>query len=108
MKVYQTVHAQKQLRELRSFYLEKERYDAYRNLPDAIREARRRIGVDPGGGATYPGPYPRMAAWGYRWIKVHRYWFGGSMRRGYPVITNVFFVTANMPRRVAPDKGALS
>jgi hypothetical protein len=108
MSVYQTVYARKQLRELRAFYLEKERYDAYRNLMNAIREAKRQIEADPYEGAPHPKPYPRLAARGYLWIKVHRYWFGWSMRRGFPVITNVLFVTANMPRRIAPDKGPLS
>lgn len=108
MRIFQTNHARAQIRELRAFYLEKERYDAYRNLLDAIREASRQIEADPYGGAPHPKPYPRIADWGYLWIKVHRYWFGWSMRRGYPVITNVLFVTANMTRRVAPDKGDLS
>ena|SRR5579859_930751 len=105
MAVYQTLHAERQLREFRVFYLEKERYDAYRNLLDAVREAKRQIEADPECGTPYPKPYPRMADWGYLWIKVHHYWFGWSMRRGFPVITNIFYVTADMPGRTEPDDG---
>jgi hypothetical protein len=50
-----------------------------------------------------------MARWGFRWIKVHRYWIAWSMARGYPVVTNVFFDTSAMWRRgrVKADEGDL-
>jgi len=103
--IYETLHAREQVRALRMFYLKKERYDAYRNLIEAIREARVRIDANPTGGAPHPAPYPGMARWGFHWIKARRYWFGWSMARGYPVVTNVFFDTSRMWMRVAPDEG---
>lgn len=37
-----------------------------------------------------------------RWIKVHRYWFGFTMdeRAGHPVVTQLLFDQADMPRRL--------
>jgi hypothetical protein len=46
-----------------------------------------------------------IARWGFRWIKVHRYWFGWSMARGDPLVTNVFYDTSNMSANVASDEG---
>lgn len=106
--IYETHHARNQIRALRAHYLQKERYDAYRNLITAIREARAKIAADPNGGLPHPRPYPGMAKWGFRWIMVHRYWFGWSMSRGYPVVTNVFDATSRMWRRVKPDKGGVA
>jgi hypothetical protein len=74
-------------------------------LLKAIGEAAARIEADPHGGLPHPKPYPGMARWGFRWIKVHRYWFGWSMARGYPVVTNLFFETSGMWARVAADEG---
>jgi len=46
-----------------------------------------------------------MARWGYRWIKVHRYWFGYTVSQGYPVLTNVIYDAADLPGRVKdPDE----
>ena len=72
-------------------------------LIDAAQAAR--IEAAPTGGLAHPKPYPGMAKWGFRWIKVHRYWFGWSMARGYPLVTNIFFETSRMWAHVAPDEG---
>jgi hypothetical protein len=93
------------VRALRAYYLGKERYEAYRNLMNAIRVAAERIEANPTGGVSHPTPYPGMSCWGFRWIKVHRYWLAWSMDRGYPVVTNVLFDTSNMAANVAPDEG---
>ena len=77
--IRQTLFAREQAEALFAFYLERERYQAYRNLLKAIGEAATRIERNPHGGLAYPNPYPGMARWGFRWIKVHRYWFGWSM-----------------------------
>ena len=105
--IYETHHARDQIRALRAYYLNKERYDAYRNLRAAIAEARARIEADPNSGLPHPRPYPAMAKWGFLWIKVHRYWFGWSTWRGYPVVTNVFDATSRMWRRVKRDEGGM-
>jgi len=103
--IRQTLLASDQVKSLLDSYLERGRYAAYRNLLKSILDATEQIEAAPSGGASYPRPYPKMAKWGYRWIKVHRYWFGWSIRRGYPVITNVLFETSRIWGRVEPDEG---
>lgn len=71
----------------------------------AINEASAKIQANPTGGLPHPRPYRGIAKWGFRWIKVHRYWFGWSMARGYPVVTNVFYDTSRMWKRAKPDDG---
>ena len=41
-----------------------------------------------------------MARWGFRWIKVHRYWFGYAVTPDCPVLTNVLYDAADLPDRV--------
>jgi hypothetical protein len=103
--IRQTVFARDQASALFEFYLEKDREQAYENLLKAIAEAASRIEADPTGGLAHPKPYPGMAKWGFRWIKVHLYWFGWSIARGYPLVTNIFFETSRMWARIAPDEG---
>jgi hypothetical protein len=66
-----------------------------------IAEAARAIEAVPALGHSYPRPYPAMARWGFLWIKMHRYWFGWSTNRGYPVVTNILYDQSRMERRVA-------
>jgi hypothetical protein len=58
---------------------------------------------DPTGGRQYPTPYPEVSRWGFRWIKVHRYWFSYVVGRDRLLMTNVLHDTANIPRRVAAE-----
>ena len=94
--IHQTLSAKSQVDDLLDYYLETERYEAYEYLLESIETAATRIEADPSGGVAYPPPYPGMRRWNFRWIKVHRYWFGWSMARGFPVVTNVFFETSAM------------
>ena len=102
--IRQTRHAREQADALLDHYLQNDYEQAYEKLVDAIAEAVALIEANPTGGATYPRPYPSIAAFGFRWIKVHRYWFGWSLIRGYPVLTNVFFDTAFIEGRIQPDE----
>lgn len=63
-------------------------------------EALDRIEADPAAGRPHPRPYPGVARWGYRWIKVHRYWFGYAVAPDGPVLTNVIHDAADLPGRV--------
>jgi len=103
--IRQTLFAQDQAVALSEFYLRKDREQAFLNLRKAIAMAAAQIEADPTGGLSHPRPFPGMAKWGFRWIKVHRYWFGWSMARGYPLVTNIFFESSRMWARVAPDEG---
>jgi hypothetical protein len=77
------------------------RPDAARKLVDSYDEAVRRIEASPRG-LTHPRPYPSLAGYGFRWIKVHRYWFGYSPASP-PVITNIFDETSDIPSRMSVD-----
>jgi hypothetical protein len=51
------------------------RPDAARRLIETYDAALKRIAADPRSRMTHPRPYPSLARYGFRWIKVHRYWF---------------------------------
>jgi len=73
------------------------------------RPAAAKIEAAPSGGGLYPSTYSGVSRWNFRWIKVHRYWFGWSMARGFPVVTNVFYETSAMWKsgRIKADAGDL-
>jgi hypothetical protein len=48
-------------------------------------------------------PDPKLASFGFRWIKVHRYWLGYLPDRD-PVITNILDEVADIPARVSGDR----
>lgn len=99
----QTPAASRQVEALVEHFNEKRRFEAADRLMAAIETAAARIEAAPNGGHPAPRPYPRLAHLGFRWIKEHRYWFGWSMAKGYPVLTNVFYDTASIESRAAPD-----
>lgn len=100
-----TQHAVVQVEALLDHYLGDEKYEAYSNLLAAVENARDRIEADPDRGKRYPSNYPTMARWRFLWLNEGSYWFGWTDARGYPVITNVFYETTRMWRRVMPDDG---
>ena len=102
--IRQTRSAERQARALFRHYIENDRPAAHRNLTLAIRIAVRRIAAAPDAGAPFPTPYPDMASWEFRWIKVHRYWFAWSTAKGYPVLTNILYDESDMPNRVIRDE----
>jgi len=51
------------------------RPDAARKLIETYDLAVDRIGAGPTSWLTHPRPYPDLARYGFRWIKIHRYWF---------------------------------
>jgi plasmid stabilization system protein ParE len=92
--------AQQQVWELIEHYVEHEQRLAVQYLLQAVDEAKHRIAENPGIGAAFPKPYPTVAASGHRWFKVHRYWFAFRTAGSKATITNVFFDTADIVRRV--------
>jgi plasmid stabilization system protein ParE len=91
------------LDELVEHYIARERDQAIVNLSRALDVARARIEGDTGGGRLYPTPYPNVARWRFRWIKVHRYWFAYAVGEDRLIITNVLHDTANIPQRVEAE-----
>lgn len=55
---------------------------------------------------AHPRPYPQLASIGFRWIKVHRYWFGHLPDQD-PVITNILDEVADIPARVSGDQNPI-
>ena len=51
----------------------------------------------------YPRPYPRLAEYEFRWIKVHRYWFG-YLAEADPIIVNILDETSDIPRHLSLDR----
>ncbi|HLY55478.1 MAG TPA: hypothetical protein VKS60_07980 [Stellaceae bacterium] len=105
--IRQTSAAGAQIDALLRHFIGKDRPEAYARLLQAIENAVARIEANPRGGAPYPSPYRGVRKWGYRWIKEHRYWFGWSTVRDYPVITNVIFETSDIRGRIEPDSEEL-
>ncbi len=95
--IRQTRAAAAQIEALLEHFLTRDRDAATRNLLRAVREALDRIEADPAVGRPHPGPYPGVARWGYRWIRVRRYWFGYAMAPDGPVLTNVIYDAADLP-----------
>jgi plasmid stabilization system protein ParE len=73
-----------------------------RRLIETYDAALARIAAEPRSWRTHPRPYPDLARYGFRWIKLHRYWFAWHPGPP-PVITNIFDETADIPRRASDD-----
>jgi hypothetical protein len=87
---------------LRSMSRRPARPDAAGRLIETYDEAVLRIEAGPRAWLTHPRPYPALAVYGFRWIKVHRYWFGYAPGAP-PVITNIFDEASDMPRQISAD-----
>lgn len=80
-------------------YEAKGRIEAAINLLNALERAKLRIANVPDVGLEAPRPYPGLKRLGRRWIIEGRYWISYSLTVP-PVISGVFYVTANIPKRV--------
>jgi hypothetical protein len=79
------------------------RPDAARRLIAAYGLAVEVIARGPEGSFGHPRPYPELAVYGFRWIKIHRYWFG-YLPAKEPIITNILDAAADIPAHVAADR----
>lgn len=102
-----TLTAGRQLDALLDHYIALDRPEAVDRLVDALHAALARIKADPTGGKPFPAGVRDAARWDYRWIKVHRYWFGHSSHRGVPVVTNILYEAADIPGRIAAEDDGL-
>gem|GEM_PF-1636442 len=78
------------------------RPDAARKLIETYDAAVEQIASGPRSWLTHPRPYPEIARYGFRWIKIHRYWFAYQPAQS-PVITNIFDEAGDIPRQVSVD-----
>lgn len=78
------------------------RPDAARQLIESYDEAVQQIEAGPDRWLTHPRPYPTLTRYGFRWIKIYRYWFGYAPGMP-PVITNIFDKSGDMERHASAD-----
>jgi plasmid stabilization system protein ParE len=76
---------------------------AAHRLVEAYEAAIAQIAAGPTSSRTHPRPYPALASYGFRWIKVHRYWFG-YVPGADPVVTNILDEAADIPAHVSADQ----
>ena len=76
---------------------------AARRLIDAYEAAVEVIASGPRISYSHPRPYPQLALFGFRWIKVHRYWIGYLPDQD-PIITNILDEVADIPAYVSGDR----
>ncbi len=84
---------------LMEHYEAKRRPQAALNLLHALDRAKERIASAPHRGLEAPRPYPTLKRRGRRWIIEGRYWISYSLASP-PVISGVFYVTADIPNRI--------
>jgi hypothetical protein len=90
--------------EIAEYYENEGRYEALIYLRESVVRARSEIGKDPNQYSSYPSTYRKLAKLGLRWRKFHRYWFGWTMSRGFPVVISFDYDENDMPRRIMPDR----
>ena len=81
------------------------RPEAARRLIEAYDGAVERIRAGQDSTLPHPRPYPDLARYGFRWIKVHRYWFS-YLPAASPVITNVFDEAGDIPTHISDESVA--
>jgi hypothetical protein len=79
------------------------RPQAARRLIEAYEAAVGLIESGPRISFSHPRPYPELVSFGFRWIKVHRYWFG-YLTSKYPIITNILDEVADIPAHLSGDR----
>jgi len=84
---------------------ESTRPQAARKLIEAYAVAIDQIAMGPTAWLTHPRPYPELAHYGFRWTKIHRYWFG-YLAAADPIITNILDETANIRRPWSCDSSS--
>jgi plasmid stabilization system protein ParE len=94
-----TPEAEAQVDRLIQHYEAKERLQAAVNLLHALERAKERIASAPEAGLAAPRPYPSLKRLGRRWIIEGRYWISYSLTTP-PVISGVFYATADIPSRI--------
>jgi plasmid stabilization system protein ParE len=92
-----TSGAEEQRDRLLSYYKQKKYYEAGQYLLGAVDKAIEYIGLNPNGGKTHPTSYPQVKIYGYRWVKVHIYWFSWAVVDDDLVITNILWERGDIP-----------
>jgi hypothetical protein len=91
--------AEFQIDQLIAHFEAKARIGAAINLLNAIERAKQRSIRAPGDGLEAPRPYPALKRAGRYWLVEGRYWISYSLVTP-PVISGVYYVTADIPARL--------
>jgi plasmid stabilization system protein ParE len=96
-----TAEAERQVTDLVRHYLDRQRVEAATRLIEAVEAAVTAVDQPMTRWSDAPRPYPQLAAAGFRWIKVHRYWIAYKPDpAAQPLIHHVLFDGANIPGRI--------
>jgi plasmid stabilization system protein ParE len=95
-----SAEAEYQLDDLLAHYEWLDRIEAAQKLMLVLEQASIRILGSPHSGALAPGPYPVLAKYGLRWIKVGPYWIAYEVATRATII-GVFYETADIPNRLS-------
>jgi plasmid stabilization system protein ParE len=79
------------------------RPQAAQRLIEAYAQAVEAIAEGPRTWLNHPRPYPGLARYRFRWIKIHRYWFAYRPDSD-PVITNILDEASDIPAHVSADR----
>jgi len=94
-----TPKAERQVKDLRQYYEDRERLGAVRGLLATLNEAERTIETNPAAGLAAPRPSPALTWPDLAWIKEGRYWIAYS-RTEPPVIVGIFYEATDIPGRL--------
>lgn len=78
------------------------RPQAARRLIETYQVAIKVIENGPQTWFPHPRPYPDLGSYGFRRIRIHRYWFG-YLPGEHPTITNILDEVADIPTHVSTD-----
>ena len=95
-----TAAADAQFDALFDAYVRDENNRALELLVDSFAAAASLIEGEPANPRRYPSTYTELSRYGFYWIRHHSYWYGYDLSLGYPIITNIFYVTSDMPNSV--------
>jgi hypothetical protein len=79
------------------------RPDAARKLVETYDTAVATIAAGPSISFAYPRPYPSLDVYGFRWIKVHRYWVA-YVPGPDPIITNILDQAADIEVHISSER----
>lgn len=104
MSVRVAASAQVDIDALETYYAERGREAAVKNLIVAVERAASMIQSSSQISLSAPGPYPDLSNLGAHWLHVGRYWISYIPELDGYVITNVIFDAANIPSRTKRNK----
>ena len=92
--------AQQQLDRLLIHFIAAGRVEAAIRLRETVALALVKADIPSLMTRAYPSVYSKLASLGFRWFKLHRYWFALDTTQAGRTIAVVFYESANIPSRI--------